>query len=68
MRGGQRQCVKCIHGPLDTCAMADVREWYTTDYGARFCSEMKCEPITSRAISVTKRFASEWPERKAVKR
>lgn len=68
MKGGERECSKCVHGPMGSCAKADTRKWLTTDYGARFCSEMEREPLSVRITSAARRFAGEWPERKAVDR
>jgi len=68
MKGGERICSKCVHGPRDECRKADVREWFTTDYGARFCTEMERTSIASRAATAAKRMTCEWPDRKAVKR
>ena len=69
MRGGARICSKCIHGPTQReCDVKDVREMAILNGFDPVCSHMKREPIVARAKSAAKRLASEWPERKAVKR
>lgn len=71
MKGGERRCRKCIHGPTqrecDVYAKA-APTFRAMPYGGMYCGFMECEPIKSRIESAAKRMAGEWPERKAVKR
>ena len=66
MKGGERICSKCVHGP--TQSECDVLfEAYETfcamPYGGMYCGLMETHQIMSRTKSAAKRMASEWPER-----
>ena len=69
MRGGARKCSKCIHGPTQReCDVPESeRDMAILNGFDPVCSHMEREPIASRVKSAAKRFASEWPERKAMR-
>lgn len=62
MKGGERKCSKCVHGPSqDVCDVyGQARQTFAwMPYGDMYCRYMKHRPIISRAESTARRWASE---------
>ena len=62
MKGGERMCSKCVHGP--TQSECDVREqavetFAWMPYGGMYCGFMERKPAVSRVASTARRWASE---------
>ena len=62
MKGGERRCRKCIHGPTqrecDVYAKA-APTFRAMPYGGMYCGLMEHKPIAARVGSTAWRWASE---------